>query len=118
MSDIHTPETRALHGKRPYAFRCKECGHLHEAGCAGELEHPASCVVCGAGVSYHPRLGTKQLVKENWDILHEATDTWLKELGLNRSQVCKHTPTPKTPNPDPKQINVRVSETTASKDRV
>lgn len=103
------------------AFRCKNCGRLHEAGHAGELPHPAACQVCGCGVVFrHKELAemleqslqegdtntckslvkqiqncdpaAKRLLPENWEILSEVSGERLQELGLTAERVTKHTP--------------------------
>src|SRR5207253_212698 len=38
--------------------------------------------------------GTKELHPENWEVLHEADDGRLAELGLERDRVAEHTPAP------------------------
>ena len=103
-----------------YAFRCKHCGHLHTSNDAAEAPHPHACKVCGAGVTFgnqhsvlareiiDPKLTQKQrteMVKkfsqtatnktvqpDNWEVLADATDERLKELGLTKADVEKHTP--------------------------
>lgn len=72
-----------------YAFRCKTCGHFEPADHAGECEYPHACVVCGAGVSYNPKTGTKILDKNNWEILADCEQSRLFELGLD-GQVERH----------------------------
>lgn len=42
----------AAHHGRVFAFRCRNCGQLEEAGHAGEHWHPHACRVCGAGVAF------------------------------------------------------------------
>lgn len=39
---------------------------------------------------------TKELIADNWEVLHECTDERLTELGLKREHVCKHTPPPRS----------------------
>ena len=105
-----------------YAFRCKNCGRLHEADHAGENEHPHACCVCGAGVSYNdtvhilseeladPTLTlerrmaiaqelskaamttTKVIKKDNWEVLHLCDDRQLSNYGLTRDDVAEHKP--------------------------
>jgi hypothetical protein len=45
-----------------HAFRCRQCGHLHHAGAAGESKTPHACAACGAGVTFAPR--SKVLMQE------------------------------------------------------
>jgi DNA-directed RNA polymerase subunit RPC12/RpoP len=45
----------------PVAFRCKNCGRLHEAEHAGENDRPYACRVCGAGVIFQHAELTRQL---------------------------------------------------------
>lgn len=103
-----------------YAFRCKQCGRLHEAEHAGDNELPHACQVCGEGVRHGPdfrglaeelckpdlpaerrkqiadhlRAGhndtTKTLVQSNWEVLSDCTPERLKELGLTKGQVKRH----------------------------
>jgi hypothetical protein len=40
------------HHNRVFAFRCRSCGRLEEAGHAGEHFHPHACRVCNAGVVF------------------------------------------------------------------
>lgn len=105
-----------------YAFRCKNCGHLHSSEAACEADHPHACCVCGAGVTFgvghedfataivDPNLTQEQRVEmckkltsqattktvqaDNWEVLHDATDERLTELELTRDQVCQHVPKP------------------------
>jgi hypothetical protein len=73
------------------SFRCKACGRLHSSGHAGEERLPASCSVCGAGVTFAPN-GTKNRQADNWEVLADATPERLAELGLEPAQVEKHVP--------------------------
>ena len=111
------------------AFRCRNCGRLHEAGHAGEHEVPHACRVCGAGVVFrHQELAadlqaaletgdkdkakrlaaevgrcdpaSKRLVSDNWEVLAEATPERLTELGLTPEQVEAHEPWPKAASED------------------
>lgn len=79
-----------------FAFRCKECGHLHDAKQAAEADHPHACRVCGAGVSFNPRTGFKTVDPKNWEKLCEATPERLAELGLKPEHVEKHVKWPST----------------------
>ena len=76
------------------AFRCKNCGHLESAEHAGENETPAACSVCGAGITFSVR-GIKNLMPENWEVLHLAETERLKQLGLHHETVTRHVPLPK-----------------------
>ena len=111
------------------AFRCRNCGRLHEAEHAGELPHPTACRVCGKGVVFvHEELSdqllqalqdgkieeaqrlareiracnpaSKRLVPENWEVLAEAHSDRLAELGLTHEQVERHIPWEKGGNPE------------------
>ena len=105
---------------RKVAFRCKSCGRLHTSDDAGEANHPGACSVCGAGVIFgqghdefakaivDPKLSHEQRtemarkfsgkatkwthVPENWEILADANDARLAELGLKKEDVEKHVP--------------------------
>ena len=90
------------------AFRCKECGHLETSGQAGECAHPASCVVCCAGTSFHPKTGIKTLNPDNWEVLANCTPARLAELGLAPDKVAKHTPA-KATNPGRTSQHVQVT---------
>lgn len=75
---------------KKYAFRCKSCGYLEGCDHASEHAHPAACRVCGDGVRFCPRRGTKSLAPENWEKLWEASDERLAQIGLSRDDVEKH----------------------------
>ena len=125
-TDTHTAEFRASHGKRPLAFRCKKCGHLHEGCVAGEQSLPISCSVCHAGVtiggtlkSLAAKMATPglsdaerqsiavEISKINamehtfqpdvWEVLADATPARLAELQLTPDQVERYTPAPAVP---------------------
>ncbi len=117
-----------------YAFRCKNCGHLEPAAHAGECALPHACSVCGAGVTFGPEKKKveellqgfadktpaetaealmklmanpdKKAQPDNWEVLHDAQDARLTELGLTRADVVKHTPAPPSGNRPP-QVLVR-----------
>jgi DNA mismatch repair protein MutH len=63
-----------------YAFKCKNCGHLAEAGEAGERHLPAACRICGSGVHFDPATGAKQYDDDNWLVLADLTAKQLKEV--------------------------------------
>lgn len=75
----------------PYGFRCKTCGHLHDATHAGVRKTPAACACCGAGVSYDAR-GNRTFAPEVWEVLADATPERLAELGLTPDDVVRHQP--------------------------
>jgi len=54
-----------------FAFRCRNCGHLHTADHAGDNDVPHACCVCGKGVKYDGFRKTYQ--PENWEVLSEAS---------------------------------------------
>jgi rubredoxin len=133
-----------------YAFRCRHCGHLHEAEHAGESSHPHACRVCGHGIAAaigmddtlrhphaqahakalagipretlekHPSKGgrtfnlphglKKVLIFENWEVLADATDERLAELGLTRAEVCRHEPKTSEPGRDPQVVTVSATD--------
>lgn len=130
-----------------HAFRCKSCGRLHHAEHAGDNEVPHSCTVCGSGVTWNapavkiaqsianPDLTDaqrKQMASDleralknqekgydpsNWEVLHDATDERLAELGINRAHVVRHVPTsPSQPNPNPQNLSLHTTEPPTIKD--
>lgn len=74
-----------------YAFRCAKCGRLEPAANAGENRFPHACSVCGAGVSFTPN-GVKMLDAGAWEVLAEASEARLAELGITREDVESHVP--------------------------
>ncbi len=92
-----------------YAFRCKTCGHLHEPEHAGENDLPHACRVCGEGVEFS-RKGKKTFNKDNWEVLHSATDDRLSEIQLKREHVCKHDPKKVTKGREPQTIKVSAQD--------
>ena len=74
-----------------HAFRCKNCGRLHAAECAGVNLLPTACEVCGAGVVFAPN-GTRTNKPDNWELLADATPERLAELGISADQVAKSEP--------------------------
>lgn len=103
----------------PVAFRCKNCGRLHEAGHAGDADHPHACRVCGAGVSFDPRTGQKALDPENWEVLADAPPERLEELGLASQHVEQHAP-PQRLMPGqvaPRQVEAGAQDGPRSQDR-
>jgi hypothetical protein len=128
-----------------YAFRCKVCGRLHEAGHAGDNELPHACQVCGAGVVFrHAELAeelkkpgltperivaianeigkcdpaSKRLVPENWEVLADATPQRLQELGLTPEVVAQHVPAvTKESAKKPQAITVQAVERLTTQDK-
>lgn len=127
-----------------FAFRCKNCGKLHPPEHAGENLVPHSCVCCGKGVEFeHQRLtaklrsliadgkpkeaeavidelskcdpATKRLIPDNWEVLHEADDERLAEIGLERSLVVKHAPVKITDPIRGKHVIAAASESLGAK---
>jgi hypothetical protein len=106
------------------AFRCKNCGRLETSDHAAELDLPAACRACGAGVVFrHAELAakltepgadvpalaaeiakcdpaTKRLVPENWEVLADAPPERLAELGLTPEHVAAHEPWPRGEVPE------------------
>lgn len=74
-----------------YAFKCRECGHLEDDQNIGELDTPAACRNCGAGVSYDPRSGIKSYDKDNWIRLADLKGEELKEVldfhGIKKADI-------------------------------
>jgi len=83
---------------------------------------PARRVAIAAEMLALARAGDaeKQLVAENWEVLADATDARLKELGLSRGQVEKHAPWPKKESPDrpPQHIAAMTSSGVVAQDGV
>ncbi len=111
-----------------YSFRCKACGFLESGDHAAEGHHPAACRVCGDGVRFCPRRGTKSLLPENWEKLWEATDERLAELGLCREQIEPHEAWPASVQDQlgemgliarqPRRVEVTAGDGVSSVDRV
>lgn len=115
-------EERVVPGTESVAFRCKTCGCLHTSAYAGAADHPHACRICDEGIRYFPSLitATEEMRKvlddptyqaidgvncrfigprlykvwdrSAWEVLHDATDERLTELGLDRKCVAKHVP--------------------------
>lgn len=122
------------------SFRCRKCGHFEPSGHAAESPQPHACSVCGGGVVFtaepvkvlaelkakypdhnfkeYPVVpGIKKIIDHtNWEILHDATDARLEELGLKREQVEKHLAGPTTERVA-KGINVSAHDGVGSTDR-
>jgi hypothetical protein len=79
-----------------FAFRCRTCRHLVEAGAAGERTLPAACPACGAGVSFDPATGAKRYHDDNWIVLGDLSGDELEEVlafhGIKPSQIERHKP--------------------------
>lgn len=102
-----------------YAFRCKNCGHLHHADHAGLNDLPHSCCVCGKGVEtgFDPKafaerlrkpmtdqerlalaeelsntVQKKQLDPNNWEVLATCDEPKLAKYGLKPHDVEAHSP--------------------------
>jgi hypothetical protein len=101
-----------------YAFRCKNCGHLHHAEHAGDDAVPHACCVCGKGVTHgidfravaeklrKPGLSDKERSQladqlastslektfqpENWQCLCDFSEDQLRECGLCMDDVVTH----------------------------
>lgn len=98
-----------------HAFRCKTCGCIHPAEHAGECDCPHACSVCGAGVSFNAK-GVKSLQPDNWEILADATAERLAELGLEASQVARHTGKAFKENPGAQHVYRTASDGIGSQD--
>lgn len=70
------------HGHRDKLTALHESGHLTKHFTSG-----------GRCVPLPAPLGYKFLIHENWELLADATDARLAELGLTRAEVCSHKPT-------------------------
>jgi hypothetical protein len=102
---------------RKVAFRCKNCGFLESPGNAGESDVPHACRACGHGVRFDPITGVKSLDVENWEVLAEASASRLDELGIEKSDVVKHKPTPaEDPDRQPKVYERSVVDTLTLED--
>jgi hypothetical protein len=99
----------------PFAFRCKNCGHLHSAEYAGECELPHACAVCDAGVTWTSR-GIKSFDPSVWEVLADAKPERLKELGLTAKDVCKHVGK-SIPANDGRSTSVKANEGTQVADK-
>ena len=98
------------------AFRCKNCGHLHSGEYAGDNAIPHACVACGAGVKFNNK-GAKELDPGNWEVLANATQSRLKELGLTTKDIEKYVPKSVAPNPNPpKQASASIGDGPGTKD--
>jgi hypothetical protein len=82
-----------------YAFRCRNCNHLEEAGAAGERALPLKCRVCGAGAHFEiAPSGAPVLVPEpdNWIVLAELPAAQLKPIldyhGIEKAEIVAHVP--------------------------
>lgn len=82
-----------------YAFQCRGCGHLEEAGHAGDRAVPRGCRHCGKGV--HPEIDSGGNVAwiddpDNWIVLADLTPAELAPiLGKfkhDASVVTRHDP--------------------------
>lgn len=100
------------------AFRCKNCGRLHTSDDAAESQHPHSCRVCGAGVSFNPQ-GIKTIDSSNWERLAELPVEHLENLGINPEHVEDHKPwEPGSPPRDSRHIQVGAEDGLGTKDGV
>ena len=97
-----------------YAFRCRSCGHLEEAGQAGERRVPAACRYCGAGVTFDSRTGAKTYDEDNWIVLAELADKELQPIlefhAIARADVVRHRPKPATASREPQSIDRSVAD--------
>ena len=143
------------------AFRCRNCGRLHEAEHAGHNSVPHACRVCGHGVVFsntieqalahehvtrHPRAVEaisratptraykdgeriidmslpgatmyKVLVSENWEVLADATDERLAEIGAPREHVCRHVPVPLKGSAEAKAAEAHAGEGAVAVDKI
>jgi len=98
-----------------HAFRCQNCGHLAPGEHAGECEHPAACVVCGAGISYNPKTGVKIFDTANWEVLCHASKERLEELGFD-GEIETHLPHAKSEH-IPKVVFVEANNVLGLKQR-
>src|SRR4051812_9249906 len=95
-----------------YAFRCKNCNTLEEAGHAGERQVPAKCRTCGAGVRFTPD-GIKTYQEDNWAVLADLPADELDEVleyhGITADEVVAHSPTEAV---DPDHVPVSIGAST------
>lgn len=108
--------------KTKYAFRCRNCGHLEEAGQAGERRVPAACRYCGAGVHFDPATGVKSYDEDNWVVLADLKGKDLNEVLefhlIAESDIARHKPlAPAAPGREPQSIERSASETLGAEDR-
>lgn len=80
-----------------YAFKCRWCGNLEDAGNAGSLDRPAACRICGHGVAFDPVTGIKSLDPDNWIVLADLKGDELQDVlsfhGIKPRHIERHTPT-------------------------
>lgn len=104
-----------------YAFRCRTCRHLVDAGAAGERTVPAACPACGAGVSFDPSSGVKQYDEDNWIILADLPAEELDEVlafhAIEKRDVERHAPLDPTAARAPQEIERTAEETITTEDR-
>lgn len=86
-------------------------GQLTTSTHAGGRHHP---MPQGGGITVH-----KIFVFENWEVLADATDARLEELGLTRAEVGRHTPFPKGHSPEfGATVNVAAEDSPKTTDKV
>lgn len=83
-----------------YAFKCRFCGNLEDAGNAGSLDRPAACRICGHGVAFDPVTGIKSLDPDNWIVLADLKGDELQDVlsfhGIKPRHIERHTPSSDT----------------------
>lgn len=104
-----------------YAFKCRNCGNLEDAGNAGERKVPAACRICGAGVHFDTQTGVKQYDEDNWAVLAELDKDELAAIldfhKIKASDIEAHIPlAPAVVDREPGQIERSASETLGSED--
>jgi transcription elongation factor Elf1 len=108
-----------------FAFRCKTCGRLASSADAGERETPASCAICGAGVSFDPKTGIKAYDPDNWEKLADLHADEKKTLAKDHDVpveelIEEHTPAEPpegTPDREPTSISRETNESLGQEDK-
>lgn len=79
-----------------YAFRCRNCNSLEEAGHAGENAVPRRCRICGAGGAFDPATGLFVPDPSNWIVLADLPQDELQPIldhhAIGADEVVAHEP--------------------------
>lgn len=106
-----------------FAFRCKNCRLLVEAGAAGEREVPRGCPQCNAGGHWELEAGIPKFVDEpeNWTVLADLDvddlEPVLKFHKIEAKDIERHVPLePTTPTREPQNIEVTAGDNLGQED--
>lgn len=108
--------------KIEYAFKCRACGSLEGPDAAGELEQPAACHVCGAGLTFDEETGARVLEPDNWIVLAELDEDAAAEIAAihgfdpDQHRVVAHTPALASADRAPVSINRSAEESLGGED--